>query len=109
METHRMTKKDALSQDDVLALVRQTLERHCSRLAGRQVFLFGSRATGHARPRSDYDIGVIGDKPMAAPDYFAIEDDFDSLPTLHKIDWVDFNRVSEKFRQRAMRHAMPIL
>jgi hypothetical protein len=27
----------------------------------------------------------------------------DELPTLYKIDWVDFNRASQEFRERAMR------
>jgi predicted nucleotidyltransferase len=65
------------------------------------VFLFGSRVTGAARPYSDFDIGVIGDEPLPLDDFYAIEDQLDDLPTLYKIDWVDFNRVSPRFSERA--------
>jgi predicted nucleotidyltransferase len=71
-------------------------------LAGRRVVLFGSRAQGRARERSDFDIGVVGDTPLPLADYYAIEDKLDALPTLYKIDWVDFGRASEKFRHRAL-------
>lgn len=71
-------------------------------LAGRRVVLFGSRAHGRARERSDFDIGVVGDAPLPLSDYYAIEDKLDALPTLYRIDWVDFARASETFRHRAL-------
>lgn len=88
---------------DLLDMIAQVMRDNQARLAGYRVFLFGSRAAGQARPRSDYDIGVIGPAALPARDFFAIEDELESLPTLHKIDWVDFNRVEPRFRERAMR------
>lgn len=88
---------------DLLDMIAQVMRDNRSRLAGYRVFLFGSRAAGRARPRSDYDIGVIGPAALPARDFFAIEDELEALPTLHKIDWVDFNRVAPRFRERAMR------
>ncbi len=86
---------------EVKDMLRQSLRQAASRLHGYRVFLFGSRATGTARPRSDFDVGVDGESPLPLEDFYAIEDLFESLPTLYRIDWVDFGRVSPEFKARA--------
>jgi predicted nucleotidyltransferase len=78
------------------------MHRNAERLHGHKVFLFGSRATGNATPYSDFDIGIVGDEPLPLNDFYAIEDQLDDLPTLYKIDWVDFNRTSPHFSEHAM-------
>lgn len=83
--------------------IADVMRRNADRLRGYRVFLFGSRATGNARPHSDFDIGVAGDAPLPLSDFFAIEDQLDDLPTLYKIDWVDFNRASPRFSEQAAR------
>ena len=88
---------------EIMAMLRQQLQKAGPMLQGHKVFLFGSRAMGDAGPRSDFDVGVFGKEPLPLRDYFAIEDILDTLPTLYKIDWVDFNRVSPEFRERAMK------
>ncbi|MDP2240466.1 MAG: nucleotidyltransferase domain-containing protein [Burkholderiales bacterium] len=88
----------------IKAMLKQQLLRYKTELKGHRVFLFGSRATGKARPRSDFDVGAYGDEPLPLKTFFAIEDTFDDLPTLYKIDWVDLNRVNPEFRERAMEH-----
>jgi predicted nucleotidyltransferase len=93
---------------DLLDMIAQVMRDNRSRLAGYRVFLFGSRAAGRTRPRSDYDIGVIGPAALPARDFFAIEDELDALPTLHKIDWVDFNRVTPRFRERVVKQSIDI-
>jgi predicted nucleotidyltransferase len=65
------------------------------------VFLFGSRATGKARERSDIDIGVEGPAPVSGSTLAAIQDEIEDAPTLYSIDIVDFARVPEKFRRVA--------
>lgn len=89
-------------EDEIKAYIAEVMRRNADRLRGHKVFLFGSRASGRARRNSDFDIGVIGDEPLPFRDFYAIEDQLEELPTLHKIDWVDFNRVSPRFRQQAM-------
>jgi hypothetical protein len=42
---------------------------------------------------------------MPLEDFYAIEDKLDELPTLYRIDWVDFARVGAQFRDRALRNA----
>jgi len=89
-------------ETEIKEQIVDVMRRNANRLRGHRVFLFGSRATGHARPHSDFDIGVVGDEPLSLDDFFAIEDQLDELPTLYKIDWVDFNRASLRFSERAM-------
>lgn len=86
----------------IRAMIAQIMREAAPRLGNRKVVLFGSRAADRAKPRSDFDIGVIGDEPLPLKDFYAIEDQLDALPTLYRIDWVDLNRASERFRTRAL-------
>jgi len=90
-------------ETEIKRLIADVMRRNAERLRGHRVFLFGSRVTGDARPHSDFDIGVVGDTPLPLNDFYAIEDQLDDLPTLYKIDWVDFNRASPRFSERAAR------
>ena len=98
--------KDTREQQ-IRAMLIQTMRANTNRLGGRQVVLFGSRAQGKgkAKPRSDFDLGVVGDTPLPLVDFFAIGDMLDELPTLYRIDWVDLARVSERFRSQALQKA----
>ena len=71
-------------------------------LHGGRVVLFGSRAAGTARDRSDFDIGELANKPIPLADFMTIEDRLESLPTLFRIDLVDLKRTSERFREQAL-------
>jgi predicted nucleotidyltransferase len=90
--------------EEVKRMLAEALRACAPRLRGHRVVLFGSRARGDARPRSDFDIGVDGGQPLPLPDFYAVEDTLDALPTLYKIDWVDLCRVSPEFRARALQH-----
>ena len=100
--------RTADSQARVLAMIRSLMERHAHMLRGYRVLLFGSRARGDARERSDFDIGVIGDHPMSPDAYDCIESELEALPTLYRIDWVDLARVADAFRERALREGVTI-
>lgn len=84
-------------------MIVDLMRANADRLRGHKVVLFGSRAQGNAKPRSDFDLGVVGDAPLPLEDFFAIEDMLDDLPTLFRIDWVDFARVNEQMRAQALR------
>ncbi len=86
-------------------MLRQALRANARRLQGHKVVLFGSRATGRTRERSDYDLGVVGDVPLPLEDFYAIEDVLEALPTLYRIDWVDLMRTDARFRDRALKEA----
>lgn len=90
--------------DVVKTMIGDLLRQFASELHGRRVFLFGSRAAGTARERSDFDIGIDGPTPLPSAVKFRIEDRLEQLPTLYKIDVVDFATVSSAFRQYALQH-----
>jgi predicted nucleotidyltransferase len=70
--------------------------------------LFGSRATGHARSTSDWDVGILGPQRLRGALLQAIRDDLDALPTLHTFDVVDLADVPEDFRDRALSDAVRV-
>jgi len=73
-----------------------------------KLFLFGSRATGHAGVRSDIDIGIDLGHPIALDLLGAVRDAFDDLPILQKVDVVDFCRVDESFKSVALRQTLSL-
>ena len=83
--------------------IQQQLKKVGGRLKGYKVILFGSRASGHAGPRSDFDVGIIGDHPIPLTTFYHIGDLLNAIETLYTIDWVDLNRVSPAFRREAMK------
>lgn len=89
-------------EEEIRHLICGVFAEECQRLAGYRVILFGSRARGDARARSDFDVGVIGSAPMPLDDFYHLADRLDGLPTLYQIDWVDLARASGRFRRHAL-------
>ena len=89
-------------EEQILLLIVQCIAKFGDSLKGHQVLLIGSRANGTARPKSDFDLGVIGPKPLPLKTFHEIEEALENLPTLFRIDWVDLNKVSEYFRLNAL-------
>lgn len=58
---------------DHWAIVRDILHKHVSQY---QVWAFGSRAKGTAKPYSDLDLAVITDRPLSLSVSAALADDF---------------------------------
>lgn len=69
-----------------------------------KIFFFGSRVSGTGNERSDIDIGIEGPLPISPEIKSKIEDDIENLPTLYKIEIVDFKRVTSEFRSVAMKN-----
>ena len=90
---------------EVLNDIQAILTTSADLLRGHRVVLFGSRAAGTAKDRSDFDIGVDGDTPLALSAFYAIADKLESLRTLYRIDWVDLCRTSETFRAEALKNS----
>ena len=67
-----------------------------------RVFLFGSRASGTADRRSDFDIGVDAGRSLSARDMTDLREAFDAAPLLARVDVVDFTQVSDEFRKHAL-------
>ncbi len=71
-------------------------------LSKYNLFFFGSRVFGRGTDRSDIDIGIQGQNPISTETLQAIEEEIETIPTLYKIDVVDFARVPERFRNIAL-------
>ena len=98
-ETH---KAETPREDEIRQMLRDVCRNAHHRLSGHRVVVFGSRARGDAKPRSDFDVGVIGEAPLPLEDFYALEDQMENLPTLYRLDWVDLSRASESCRREAM-------
>jgi len=72
-------------------------------LSKYKVFFFGSRVRGNSDERADIDIGIEGPE-IPAYAKLEIEEELENLPILYKIDFVDFNNVSDKFKKVAKEH-----
>ena len=90
---------------EIKSLLKEELVKAAPLLKDHKVLLFGSRARGTAHSRSDFDIGILGKESLSLLAFYEIEDMLENLPTLYKIDLVDLNRVSQKFRDHALREA----
>ena len=90
-----------------LAEVSTILKRHLP--AGYEAVLFGSRATGEATPRSDWDIGLIGPERLQAVVMWSIREALEEMPTLHTFDVVDFITVPNSFRKVALRKVIRLV
>ncbi len=67
------------------------------------VFVFGSRATNKAKRFSDYDIGIIGEKPLPWHLLAEIKEAFEESDLPYKIEIVDFTNVSRNFKKIALK------
>ncbi len=69
-----------------------------------RLFLFGSWSVeGAHHPKADIDIDILADQPIDPIKLVNIREEIDRIPTLLKIDFVDFSSVSREFRQIAMK------
>lgn len=78
-----------------LALVRSVLSQHA---AGLTVWVFGSRAKGQAKPYSDLDLALIGDRPMPSAQLAALAEAFSESDLPWKVDLVDWANTAPSFR-----------
>lgn len=72
----------------------------------RVIYFFGSRTTGRYTDRSDYDFGIDTGNKISLELMCRMKEELERLPTLHRIDLVDFQRVSSTFNDYAKRNAI---
>ncbi|MEJ5338986.1 MAG: nucleotidyltransferase family protein [Aquificaceae bacterium] len=80
----------------------RALSKHLD-LSRYRVFFFGSRVQGKGGRGSDVDVGIEG-PPIDPLKWSNIQEEIENLPTLYRIDLVDFNTVSQDFRKEALKH-----
>jgi len=67
------------------------------------LFVFGSFARGDQRAGSDLDLGIEWRVPHSPSLFRELCADVEKLPTIRKIDLVDFSRVSPQWKEVASR------
>ncbi len=73
-----------------------------------RLFIFGSRVEDAPHPKADIDIGILANQPIDPIKLANIREEIERIPTLLKIDFVDFSSVSREFRQVAMKKTKDI-
>ena len=88
---------------DILNIVSKYLDlKEC------KIFFFGSRVKGQNFDGSDIDIGIEGDQAISPEISIIIKEELEKIPTLYKIDFIDFNQVSDRFKKEALKFSEPI-
>lgn len=87
----------------VEAWIRDCLSRRVL-LSDYRLFFFGSRVTDTEPSKSDIDVGVekIGGGSLPPGVFAEIAEYVRELPTLYKIDIVDFGTVPDSFKEVAL-------
>lgn len=68
------------------------------------IFVFGSRASGSASKFSDVDLGIKTKKQLPVGVLSDIEEAFENSDLPYGVDVVDFSKVSNKFKEVAMKN-----
>lgn len=88
------------SEETLKREIRDIIGKHLD-IRAYKVFFFGSRVSGKNREGSDIDVGIEGVTSVPAVKIDAIQEEIDALPTLYKIEVVDFSHVTDKFKEVA--------
>jgi predicted nucleotidyltransferase len=67
------------------------------------VFVFGSRAGTTYKEYSDLDVGVYGTEKISQDILYKVRELLDASTIPYKVDIVDFNRVSNEFKEIALK------
>jgi len=68
-------------EETIKQLIKQQLRKAAPKMKGYRVLLFGSRVTGKARDRSDFDVGIVGARPVPLQTFYEIDDLLESIET----------------------------
>jgi type I restriction enzyme S subunit len=83
-------------QPDHWRIVQAILQKHVGQY---DVWAFGSRACGAAKPYSDLDLAIITPAPLPLAVRAALADDFSESDLPWKVDVADWATTSERFRR----------
>ncbi len=81
---------------DQFELVKNILKTTLPHIA--KVWVFGSRATGKAKPFSDLDLAIDAGQKLSQSDYSDLSEAFENSVLPYKVDLVDMHNVSELFK-----------
>lgn len=69
-----------------------------NRIPGKEVWAFGSRVKGTAKPYSDLDLAVITEVPLELEVFGTLKEDFSESNLPFKVDVVDWADTKQAFR-----------
>lgn len=87
--------------DEALRFIKMTVRKHLPDPSYR-FFLFGSRVSGGAHPYSDFDIGILGKKPVPGTILNDIQETFENSSLPVRVDVVDMAQASASFHDLAI-------
>jgi len=90
---------------DYLSIAKEIVLGHVDKKR-YSVFLFGSRACDNFHSRSDIDIGIIGKSTLNPVTFSEIEQALSDCIIPYKIDLIDFSKVSDSFRNEALKNVV---
>ena len=82
-------------QPDYLKIVQDILQRRVPQL---EIWAFGSRAKGTAKPYSDLDLAIITSQSLDLAILAALSDELSDSNLPFKVDVIDWATTSEAFR-----------
>ena len=90
---------------DHWVIVRDILR---ARMPGCEVWAFGSRAKGKAKPWSDLDLAIVAERPFPALMIAALAEDFADSDLPWKVDVVDRAAARPSFQAIIDRDKVPV-
>lgn len=87
-------------------LVQAILRAHLP--AGAKVWVFGSRASGHAKPYSDLDLAIDAGHRLSLDETAALAEAFGESDLPWKVDVLDWQAADPGFRRRIAASRRPL-
>ena len=88
------------------AMVEEILRKH---VPGCEVRIFGSRATGKARPLSDLDLVIMTEQSIDVGPWTELRDAFSESDLPFVVDVLDWSGLSETIRRRVEETAVTLV
>jgi uncharacterized protein len=75
---------------------------------GAEAWVFGSRATGRARPYSDLDLAIDAGRPLTLDELACLAEAFRDSVLPYRVDVVDWRAIGDQFRQLIAAERAPL-
>jgi len=83
--------------DEQLTIIKKILRAHLP--TKTEVWLFGSRVTGKAKPYSDIDLVIKAEHPLTLDLLARLTDNFENSSLPYKVDIVDWYAIDNEFKR----------
>ena len=96
-----------MNLEESLEFIRKTIRKHLPE-EEYEAFVYGSRADGTAQRWSDIDVGVRGEKQISGLLLENMREELEKSDIPYKVEVVDFAKVSDKFRNFALKEVVKL-